>query len=125
MTELGEIYARYFKDVYLFVYSLSKNQHVAEDVTSETFLKVMRSLDSFKGESDLKVWLFQIANIRITHIFGKINVWCRQKHFTKKKWRPILRKRLWTRMHPSGCIRFYITCPNPIKRCSCSGCLES
>lgn len=61
MTELGEIYARYFKDVYLFVYSLSKDQHVAEDVTSETFLKVMRSLDSFKGESDLKVWLFQIA----------------------------------------------------------------
>lgn len=61
MTELEEIYDRYFKDVYLFVYSLSKNQHIAEDITSETFLKVMHSLDSFKGESDLKVWLFQIA----------------------------------------------------------------
>lgn len=61
MTELEEIYQRYFKDVYLFVYSLSKNQHVAEDITSETFLKAMRTLDSFKGESDIKVWLFQIA----------------------------------------------------------------
>lgn len=61
MTELEEIYARYFKDVYLFVLSLSKDQHVAEDITSETFVKVMQSLDSFKGESDLKVWLFQIA----------------------------------------------------------------
>ncbi len=61
MTELAEIYERYFKDVYLFVYSLSKNQHVAEDITSETFLKAMRALDSFKGESDIKVWLFQIA----------------------------------------------------------------
>lgn len=61
MTELEEIYERYFKDVYLFVYSLSKNQHIAEDITSETFLKVMQSLDSFKGDGDFKVWLFQIA----------------------------------------------------------------
>ncbi len=61
MTELEEIYKRYFKDVYLFVYSLSKNQHSAEDITAETFLKALHSLDSFKGESDIKVWLFQIA----------------------------------------------------------------
>lgn len=61
MTELEEIYEQYFKDVYLFVFSLSKNQHIAEDVTSETFLKVIHSLDLFQGDSDLKVWLFQIA----------------------------------------------------------------
>lgn len=61
MTEMEEIYKRYFKDVYLFVYSLSKNQHIAEDITSETFLKAIDSLDSFKGKSDIKVWLFQIA----------------------------------------------------------------
>jgi len=61
VTELEEIYNRYFKDVYLFVYSLSKNQYIAEDITSETFLKAMNSLDSFKGDSDIKVWLFQIA----------------------------------------------------------------
>lgn len=69
MTELEEIYERYFKDVYLFVYSLSKDRHVAEDVTSETFLKVMQSLDTFKGESDIKVWLFQIAkNTYYSHL---------------------------------------------------------
>lgn len=61
MTELEEIYERYFKDVYLFVFSLSKDQHVSEDITSETFIKAMQSLDSFKGQSDIKVWLFQIA----------------------------------------------------------------
>lgn len=61
MTELEDIYKRYFKDVYIFVLSLSKNQHIAEDITSETFVKAMQSLDSFKGESDIKVWLFQIA----------------------------------------------------------------
>ncbi|SNS88466.1 RNA polymerase sigma-70 factor, ECF subfamily [Anaerovirgula multivorans] len=61
MTELEEIYNNYFKDVYLFIYSISKDKHIAEDLTSETFLKAIKSIDSFKGNCDIKVWLFQIA----------------------------------------------------------------
>ncbi|NLJ98361.1 MAG: sigma-70 family RNA polymerase sigma factor [Tissierellia bacterium] len=61
MTELEELYNNYFKDVYLFTYSLSKDKHIAEDLTSETFLKAIKSIDSFKGNCDIKVWLFQIA----------------------------------------------------------------
>lgn len=61
MAELEEIYNNYFKDVYFFIYSLAKDQHVAEDLTSETFLKAIKSIDSFKGNCDIKVWLFQIA----------------------------------------------------------------
>lgn len=61
MTTFEEVYELYFKDVYLFVYSLSKNKEIAEDITSETFLKALNSLDTYRGESDVKVWLFQIA----------------------------------------------------------------
>lgn len=61
MTELETIYNDYFKDVYLFLYSLSKDKYVAEDLTSETFLKAMNSIHQFKGNCDIKVWLFQIA----------------------------------------------------------------
>lgn len=61
MTELEKIYNNYFKDVYFFIYSLSKDKHIAEDLTSETFLKAVKSIESFKGNCDIKVWLFQIA----------------------------------------------------------------
>lgn len=61
MTELEEIYNNYFKDVYFFIYSLSKDKHIAEDLTSETFLKAVKSTESFRGNCDIKVWLFQIA----------------------------------------------------------------
>lgn len=61
MAELEEIYKLYFRDVYKFIYGLSRNKTVAEDITSETFLKALKSIDTFKGESDVKVWLFQIA----------------------------------------------------------------
>lgn len=61
MTELEKIYDSYFKDVFLYIYSLSGNKHIAEDVTSETFMKAIKSIDSFKGDCDIRVWLCQIA----------------------------------------------------------------
>ncbi|MDR7855193.1 sigma-70 family RNA polymerase sigma factor [Tissierella sp.] len=61
MTEFEEIYNNYFKDVYFFIYSLSKDKYIAEDLTSETFIKAIKSIESFKGKCDIKVWLFQIA----------------------------------------------------------------
>jgi len=61
VEELEEIYNNYFKDVYYFAYSLSKDINVAEDITSETFIKAIKSIDRFEGKCDIKVWLFQIA----------------------------------------------------------------
>lgn len=61
MTSIEDLYALYYKDIYAFILSLSKDTQIAEDVTQETFLKSMKSIDRFKGECDIRVWLFQIA----------------------------------------------------------------
>ena len=61
MTDIEAIYERYFKDVFLYTYALSKDQHIAEDITSETFIKAIDSIDDFRGNSDIRVWLCQIA----------------------------------------------------------------
>ena len=61
MKKIEELYQLYFKDIYLFVKALSKDEHIAEEITQETFFKAMKSIDSFKGECDIRVWLCQIA----------------------------------------------------------------
>ena len=61
MTDIEILYNNYFKDVYVFVFSVSKDKYIAEDITSETFMKAIKSIDSFKGNCDIKTWLFQIA----------------------------------------------------------------
>ncbi|MCA0970824.1 sigma-70 family RNA polymerase sigma factor [Halobacillus litoralis] len=72
MTQLEDIYHTYFKDVFLYVYSLSGDKNIAEDITSETFMKALSSLDSFKGDSDIRVWLCQIAkNSYYSHLRKK------------------------------------------------------
>lgn len=45
VTEFEEIYRAYFEDVFLYIRRLSNNEHIAEEITSETFYKAMRSID--------------------------------------------------------------------------------
>lgn len=59
--EFEHIYTIYFRDVYLYIRRLSNSEHIAEEITSETFFKAMKSIDSFRGDCDIRVWLCQIA----------------------------------------------------------------
>ena len=61
MTEFQEVYDLYFKDVYKYALSLSRDPQVAEEVTQETFFKALKIIDSFRGQCRLYVWLCQIA----------------------------------------------------------------
>ena len=70
---IEEIYEKYYKDVYRFVLALSKNPHIAEDITQETFVKAIKAVDRFKGDCDIKVWLCQIAKNTYFTYAGKQN----------------------------------------------------
>ncbi len=61
MTEFESIYQTYFQDVYRYLLRVSRNEHIAEEVTSETFFKAMQSVKQFRGECEIRVWLCQIA----------------------------------------------------------------
>lgn len=61
MNQVEELYNNYFHDVYLYIKSLSKNDETAEEITQETFFKAMKSVNSFRGDCDIRVWLCQIA----------------------------------------------------------------
>lgn len=61
IPELEELYARYKTDVYRYLCSLTHDPTEAEDLLSETFLRVLKSLPRFQGKCSVKTWLFAIA----------------------------------------------------------------
>ena len=61
LKEVEALYNTYFHDVYLYVKSLSHSDDIAQEMTQETFFKAMKSLNTFKGDCDVRVWLCQIA----------------------------------------------------------------
>lgn len=68
-----DIYKFYFSDVFLYLRSLSANIDTAEELTQETFFKVMQSIKQFDGTKDIKAWIFTIA--KNTYID-----FCRKEH---------------------------------------------
>ena len=61
MVNIEEVYNQYFKDVFRYLLSLTKNEALAEEIAQETFFKAMKSIDSFDGKCKITVWLCQIA----------------------------------------------------------------
>lgn len=61
---LAELFEAYYKDVYTYLYSLCRDAALAEDLASEVFLEVVKSVSSFRGDSDIRTWLFSIARHR-------------------------------------------------------------
>lgn len=59
--EFEKIYSTYFNDVFRYIRRLSGNEHIAEEITVDTFFKAMNSIDSFREDCDIRVWLCQIA----------------------------------------------------------------
>lgn len=61
-----EIYHLYSDQVYRYIFLLVGDVQHAEDLTQETFIRALKSIDSFLGHASDKTWLFAIArNITI------------------------------------------------------------
>ena len=48
-------------EIYGLLYRLTENAEEARDLTQETFLRAFQSIRTFRGESDLRTWIYRIA----------------------------------------------------------------
>ena len=61
LPELEELYTLYRTDLYRYLCHLTHDPTEAEDILSETFLRAMRRLPTYRGDCAVKTWLFGIA----------------------------------------------------------------
>lgn len=48
-------------DIYALLYRLTEDPEEARDLTQETFLQAFRHIANFRGDADLRTWLYRIA----------------------------------------------------------------
>jgi RNA polymerase sigma-70 factor (ECF subfamily) len=48
-------------DIYVLLFRLTEDAEEARDLTQETFLRVFQSIARFRGDADLKTWIYRIA----------------------------------------------------------------
>ena len=61
MQEIEKIYKEYYSVVYKYLMCLTQNVDIAEELTQETFYKMIRKIDTYSGNAKISVWLCEIA----------------------------------------------------------------
>src|SRR5438132_13581492 len=75
---LEELYLIHFDRIYSYLHMSVGNKHDAEDLTTQTFLKMLESINRFRWQSaPFSAWLFRIAhNLAMDHFRAR------------KRWQP-------------------------------------
>ena len=60
-TAFQEFVERYKKKIYYIAYDITGDHNDAEDVSQEVFIKVFRSLKTFRRNAKISSWLYQIS----------------------------------------------------------------
>jgi len=64
-----ELIKRYERPVFSLVYRMVRDRELAEDLTQDTFVKVLSHLDRYRADFKFSSWLFKIANnVAIDHL---------------------------------------------------------
>src|SRR6266704_5261711 len=61
-TQIATLYENHYRMIFRYIYSLSKNRSLTEDLTQDTFLKAFRALDKFDpSKGKVEAWLTVIV----------------------------------------------------------------
>lgn len=65
--DVEEIFKKYSNQIYYFLFRLTHDHELSEDITQETFYIAVKNINKFRGECKIDVWLCQIAK----HLYYK------------------------------------------------------
>ena len=68
---IDEVVRTYQKPLYSFIVRMVENRETADDVFQETWVRVIRHVGSFRGDSRFTTWLFQIALNQCRNVMRK------------------------------------------------------
>jgi RNA polymerase sigma-70 factor (ECF subfamily) len=61
-SAFARLVERYWDRLYRWLYHLTRDRHVAEDLAQETFMKALAALASFRAGSNFRAWVFKIGH---------------------------------------------------------------
>lgn len=71
-TALGQLISKYQQRLYWHIRKIVISHDDSDDVLQNTFIRVWKGLENFKGESQLYTWLYRIAtNEALSHLRQK------------------------------------------------------
>ena len=60
-TSIAGLFDEFADGVYTLGFRILRDRHLAEDVVQDTFVKVMKSLHTYRGDGPIAAWLYRIG----------------------------------------------------------------
>lgn len=61
MQDMEQVYKQYFETVNKYLFCLTHDSNISEELTQETFYKAIKKIGTYRGDCKMAVWLCQIA----------------------------------------------------------------
>ncbi|KAA0546895.1 sigma-70 family RNA polymerase sigma factor [Bacillus sp. BGMRC 2118] len=61
----NQLIQKYYKEIFAFVYKQTLDKDLAQDITQEVFISMLRTIHRFDGRASFRTWLYKIGNSRI------------------------------------------------------------
>ena len=90
IPKIEHLYVFYYRDVYHFALYYTNSKQEAEDITQETFFKVMKQLDHLKDKDKVKTWIISIARNTAVDIHRRQKI--KRLLIEKLSWQPGLKE---------------------------------
>lgn len=82
MEQLEQLYRDIQPKLFAFFYIKTSNSATAEDLTQDVFYEASKSIHTYRGDSSLVTWLFDIAN----HLLKNITAQKSMKNLCLNDW---------------------------------------
>ena len=90
IVKIEHLYDFYHRDVYHFALYYTNSREEAEDITQETFFKVMKQLDNLKDMDKVKTWILSIARNTAVDVHRRQKI--KRLLIEKLSWQPVLKE---------------------------------
>jgi len=72
VDKMGLLYERYHRQLFRFLFNMTRQKELSEDMVQNVFLRMLKYPDGFMGFGEFKMWMYHIARNALYDHFRKI-----------------------------------------------------
>jgi RNA polymerase sigma-70 factor (ECF subfamily) len=72
IDKMGLLYERYYRQLYRFLFNMTRQKELSEDMVQNIFLRMLKYPDGFMGFGEFKMWMYHIARNNVYDHFRKV-----------------------------------------------------
>ena len=72
IDKIGLLYERYNRQLYRFLFNMTRQKELSEDMVQNIFLRMLKYPDGFMGFGEFKTWIYHIARNAVYDHFRKV-----------------------------------------------------